>query len=50
MSLNVDLDVCVVTLLLSVQIFGPTMLKWLCPSSVGHLKDGISFPILRDSS
>ncbi|GAU46751.1 hypothetical protein TSUD_402770 [Trifolium subterraneum] len=31
-------------------ILGPTMLKWLCPTSVSHLKDGVSFPTLRDNS
>jgi hypothetical protein len=32
------------------QILGPTMLKWLCPTSVSHLKDGVNFPTLRDNS
>lgn len=31
-------------------VLGPNMLKWLCPSSVGHLKNGISFPVSRDNS
>ncbi|XP_058770044.1 probable protein S-acyltransferase 15 [Vicia villosa] len=31
-------------------ILGPTMLKWLCPTSVSHLKDGVSFPTIRDNS
>ncbi|MED6122782.1 hypothetical protein PIB30_043159 [Stylosanthes scabra] len=32
------------------SVLGPNMLKWLCPTAVGHLKDGVSFPTLRDSS
>ncbi|XP_020229668.1 probable protein S-acyltransferase 15 isoform X1 [Cajanus cajan] len=33
-------------------ILGPNMLKWFCPTAVGHLnpKDGVSFPTLRDNS
>ncbi|TKY51620.1 S-acyltransferase 15 [Spatholobus suberectus] len=31
-------------------ILGPNMLKWLCPTAVSHLKDGVSFPTLRDNS
>ncbi|KAK7279620.1 hypothetical protein RJT34_24675 [Clitoria ternatea] len=31
-------------------ILGPNMLKWLCPTAVSHLKDGLSFPTLRDNS
>ncbi|KAM1336754.1 hypothetical protein ACFX13_041793 [Malus domestica] len=31
-------------------VLGPSMLKWLCPTSVGHLKDGLMFPTPRDSS
>ncbi|XP_057979180.1 probable protein S-acyltransferase 15 [Malania oleifera] len=31
-------------------ILGPNMLKWLWPTAVNHLKDGISFPTLRDAS
>ncbi|XP_021897894.1 probable protein S-acyltransferase 15 isoform X3 [Carica papaya] len=31
-------------------VLGPNMLKWLCPTEINHLKDGISFPTLRDSS
>ncbi|CAM8899010.1 hypothetical protein QQ045_005330 [Rhodiola kirilowii] len=30
-------------------ILGPNMLKWLCPTSVSHLKDGTSYPTIRDS-
>ncbi|KAF8397743.1 hypothetical protein HHK36_016665 [Tetracentron sinense] len=33
-----------------VSILGPNMLKWLCPTAVSHLKDGMSFPTSRDSS
>ncbi|GAB4854978.1 hypothetical protein Ancab_023564 [Ancistrocladus abbreviatus] len=32
------------------QILGPSMLKWLCPTAVGHLKEGTGFPTSRDSS
>ncbi|KAJ7975034.1 S-acyltransferase [Quillaja saponaria] len=31
-------------------VLGPNMFKWLCPTSVNHLKDGLSFPASRDSS
>ncbi|KAL9317823.1 hypothetical protein ACSQ67_014340 [Phaseolus vulgaris] len=31
-------------------ILGPNMLKWLCPTAVSHLKEGVSFPALRDNS
>ncbi|KAL5195463.1 putative protein S-acyltransferase 15 [Glycine soja] len=31
-------------------VLGPNMLKWLCPTAVSHLKDGVSFPTLRDNS
>ncbi|CAK9153455.1 unnamed protein product [Ilex paraguariensis] len=31
-------------------ILGPNMLKWVCPTAVSHLKDGIDFPAARDSS
>ncbi|CAN6565842.1 unnamed protein product [Malus baccata var. baccata] len=31
-------------------VLGPSMLKWLCPTSVCHLKDGLMFPTPRDSS
>ncbi|GMG99423.1 hypothetical protein Nepgr_001263 [Nepenthes gracilis] len=31
-------------------ILGQNMLKWLCPVSVSHLKDGTDFPTTRDSS
>lgn len=31
------------------QILGPNMLKWLFPTAVSHLKDGIQFPTARDS-
>ncbi|KAK9282637.1 hypothetical protein L1049_010856 [Liquidambar formosana] len=30
-------------------ILGPDMMKWLCPTAVSHLKDGISFATSRDS-
>ncbi|XP_052730924.1 probable protein S-acyltransferase 15 isoform X2 [Vigna angularis] len=32
------------------SILGPNMLKWLCPTAVSHLKEGVSFPTLRDNS
>ncbi|KGN47840.1 probable protein S-acyltransferase 15 [Cucumis sativus] len=31
-------------------VLGPNILKWAWPTSVGHLKDGLSFPTLRDTS
>ncbi|KAL8051725.1 hypothetical protein ABFS82_06G165000 [Erythranthe guttata] len=31
-------------------VLGPDMLKWLWPTSVSHIKDGLSFPTIRDSS
>ncbi|XAR54461.1 Protein S-acyltransferase [Bertholletia excelsa] len=31
-------------------VLGPNMLKWLCPTAVSHIKDGITFPTARDSS
>ncbi|KAF7112854.1 hypothetical protein RHSIM_Rhsim09G0149500 [Rhododendron simsii] len=31
-------------------ILGPNMLKWLCPTAVSHIKDGINFPTTRDNS
>lgn len=31
-------------------VLGPNMLKWFSPTSVSHLKDGLTFPITRDSS
>ncbi|TXG49480.1 hypothetical protein EZV62_025355 [Acer yangbiense] len=31
-------------------ILGPNVLKWFCPTAVGHLKDGIGFPTSRYSS
>ncbi|KAB1219045.1 putative protein S-acyltransferase 15 [Morella rubra] len=32
------------------SVLGPNMVKWLCPTSVSHLKDGLTFPIPRDGS
>lgn len=29
------------------MILGPSKLKWLCPTAIGHLRDGISFPTVR---
>lgn len=31
-------------------ILGPNMLKWLWPTSSSHIKDGLNFPSIRDSS
>lgn len=31
-------------------VFGTNMLKWLCPTAVSHLKDGLAFPVSRDNS
>ncbi|PKI46737.1 hypothetical protein CRG98_032877 [Punica granatum] len=30
-------------------VLGPNMMKWLWPTAVGHLKDGISFRVTRDT-
>ncbi|KAF7811763.1 putative protein S-acyltransferase 15 isoform X1 [Senna tora] len=30
-------------------VLGSNMLKWLWPTAVNHLKDGVSFPTLRDN-
>lgn len=32
------------------QVLGPNTLRWFCPTSTSHLKDGVGFPTLRDSS
>ncbi|KAL5569379.1 hypothetical protein UlMin_025954 [Ulmus minor] len=32
------------------SVLGPNMLKWLCPTAISHLKDGLTFPISRDNS
>ncbi|KAG2729817.1 hypothetical protein I3760_01G267200 [Carya illinoinensis] len=32
------------------SVFGPNMLKWWCPTALGHLKDGLTFPVSRDGS
>ncbi|XP_015877260.3 probable protein S-acyltransferase 15 isoform X2 [Ziziphus jujuba] len=29
-------------------VLGPNMLKWLCPTALSHLKDGLNFPTSRD--
>ncbi|XP_051116629.1 probable protein S-acyltransferase 15 [Andrographis paniculata] len=31
-------------------VMGPSMLKWLWPGAVSHLKDGLTFPTTRESS
>ncbi|CAN4105807.1 unnamed protein product [Withania somnifera] len=31
-------------------VLGPNMLKWLCPTAVSHIKDGLSFPTSREYS
>ncbi|CAN1238218.1 Probable protein S-acyltransferase 15 [Linum grandiflorum] len=31
------------------SVLGPNMLKWFCPTAVGHLKDGTSFPTSHQS-
>lgn len=38
-----------ITHLCSGQILGPSMLRWPLPSAMGHVKDGTSFPTVRDS-
>ncbi|KAF3319901.1 putative protein S-acyltransferase 15 isoform X2 [Carex littledalei] len=30
------------------QVLGPNILKWLCPTSMGHLRDGTQFPVSSD--
>ncbi|EEF31458.1 zinc finger protein, putative [Ricinus communis] len=32
-----------------ISVLGSNMLKWLCPTAVGHLKDGMNFPTSHDS-
>ncbi|XP_041022845.1 probable protein S-acyltransferase 15 isoform X2 [Juglans microcarpa x Juglans regia] len=32
------------------SVLGPNMLKWWCPTALGHLKDGLTFPVSRDGS
>ncbi|KAG8390598.1 hypothetical protein BUALT_Bualt01G0100200 [Buddleja alternifolia] len=34
----------------TIEVLGPNMLKWLWPTAVSHIKDGLSFPTARDSS
>ncbi|TYJ16069.1 hypothetical protein E1A91_A10G225400v1 [Gossypium mustelinum] len=31
-------------------VLGPNTLRWFCPTSTSHLKDGVNFPTLRDTS
>ncbi|KAL8518045.1 hypothetical protein ACS0TY_009365 [Phlomoides rotata] len=31
-------------------VLGPDMLKWLWPTAISHIKDGLSFPTTRDTS
>ncbi|KAK4489655.1 hypothetical protein RD792_005467 [Penstemon davidsonii] len=31
-------------------VLGPNMLKWMCPTAVSHVKDGLGFPTIRDNS
>lgn len=31
------------------SVLGPNILKWLCPTAVSHLKDGMSYPTAHDS-
>ncbi|KAI5648605.1 hypothetical protein M9H77_34610 [Catharanthus roseus] len=31
-------------------VLGPNMVKWFCPTAVGHIKDGLNFPTMRDGS
>ncbi|KVI06795.1 Zinc finger, DHHC-type, palmitoyltransferase [Cynara cardunculus var. scolymus] len=37
------------TRLKTFYILGPSMLKWLCPTALSHVKDGTSFPTVRDT-
>ncbi|KAK3004479.1 hypothetical protein RJ639_018801 [Escallonia herrerae] len=30
-------------------ILGPNVMKWLCPTAVSHIKDGVDFPTARES-
>ncbi|KAM6600746.1 hypothetical protein CsatA_020355 [Cannabis sativa] len=34
----------------TIEVLGPNMLKWWCPTAVSHLKDGLTFPVIRDNS
>ncbi|CAH9116048.1 unnamed protein product [Cuscuta europaea] len=31
-------------------VLGPNMLKWLCPTAINHVKDGLDFPASRDNN
>ncbi|KAJ6720239.1 ZINC FINGER DHHC DOMAIN CONTAINING PROTEIN [Salix viminalis] len=31
------------------SVLGPNILKWLCPTALSHLKDGMSYPTAHDS-
>ncbi|KAK4403901.1 putative pentatricopeptide repeat-containing protein [Sesamum angolense] len=31
-------------------VLGPNVIKWLWPTAISHIKDGLSFPTVRDSS
>ncbi|KAK2992377.1 hypothetical protein RJ640_018296, partial [Escallonia rubra] len=30
-------------------VLGPNVMKWLCPTAVSHIKDGVDFPTARES-
>ncbi|KAK3033929.1 hypothetical protein RJ639_032361 [Escallonia herrerae] len=30
-------------------VLGPNVMKWLCPTAVNHIKDGVDFPTARES-
>ncbi|KAF3434004.1 hypothetical protein FNV43_RR25107 [Rhamnella rubrinervis] len=32
------------------SVLGPNILKWLCPTAMSHLKDGLIFPTRRENS
>ncbi|PPR92106.1 hypothetical protein GOBAR_AA28566 [Gossypium barbadense] len=34
----------------TIEVLGPNTLRWFCPTSTSHLKDGVNFPTLRDTS
>ncbi|KAL0358640.1 UNVERIFIED_CONTAM: putative protein S-acyltransferase 15 [Sesamum angustifolium] len=33
-----------------ILVLGPNVIKWLWPTAISHIKDGLSFPTVRDSS
>ncbi|KAL2249272.1 UNVERIFIED_CONTAM: putative pentatricopeptide repeat-containing protein [Sesamum indicum] len=36
--------------LTTIEVLGPNVIKWLWPTAISHIKDGLSFPTVRESS